>query len=309
MAFEKINFPSTDGKTRVTAYLWTPDGGQVRGVVQLIHGMREHMGRYAHFAAFLNENGYVLCGNDHLGHGETVSKGGLYGHFGKSGGADFLVDDCKALTEIMKKRYPAAPLFLLGHSMGSFIGRIYVTKYGQELSGFICMGTGGPNPLAKAGHALASILACVGLGKKEGRLMDNIAFGKYNDRFKNENSDNAWLSRDKEIHTQYANDVHTKSLFTNAGFRDMLKLNIAANSKSWFESVPKNLPVLIVSGAEDPVGDYGNGVEQVRNGLRDAGLEKLEFKLYDGARHEILNETNRCEVFADILEWIEKIGL
>lgn len=307
MAFEKTGFRSSDGKTNMAAYIWTPDDGCIRGVVQIIHGMREHMGRYAHFAAFMNEGGYAVCGEDHLGHGETVPKGGLYGHFGKSGGADFLVDDCRALTEIMRKRYPDAPLFLLGHSMGSFVGRVYITKYRQGLSGFICMGTGGPNPLAKSGRALASLLARIGFGEKESKIMDNIAFGKYNDKFKDDNSHNSWLSRDREIYKQYSNDAHTKRLFTNAGFRDMLTLNIEANTKSWYYSVPKDLPILLVSGSDDPVGDYGAGVEQVRGGLQDAGVEKLEFKLYDGARHEILNETNRDEVFADILGWMERI--
>lgn len=306
MAFDKTNFKSTNGNTNVSAYIWTPDSGQVRGVVQVIHGMREHMGRYAHFAAFMNENGYVVYGDDHLGHGDTVPKGGLYGHFGKYGGENFLVSDCLKLTSIIKNRYPNAPFFLLGHSMGSFIGRIYITKYGSGLSGFICMGTGGPNPLAKAGLTLASLLSKAGLGKKEGMLMDKIAFGKFNVRFITEESEHSWLSRDKETHRQFEDDVHTKRYFTNEGFRDMLRLNIAANSKSWYDSVPKDLPLLIVSGSDDPVGDYGNGVEQVRNGLQEAGVERLDFKLYDGARHEILNETNRDEVFKDILDWMNK---
>lgn len=303
---EKIKFMSTDGKTNVAAYIWTPDNTPVRGVVQIIHGMREHMGRYADFSAFLNAKGYAVCGGDHLGHGETVGDTGKYGHFGEKDGAKFMVRDCRRLTQIAQKRFPELPYFVLGHSMGSFIGRLYIIGYSKNIDGFICMGTGGENPLASAAKLIAESMIRMGKGEKAAKLLDKIAFGSYNKRIPNAYSKNTWLTRDDTIVEAYDNDEHVKNLFTYYGFRDMLDLQIAATSSKWAEQVPKELPILIVSGTGDPVGDYGKAVTQIYDSLKKAGVENVSLKLYLDARHEILNEINKEEVYCDIFDWMEE---
>lgn len=304
---EKTKYLSADGKTNITAYIWTPDDAPVCGVVQIIHGMREHMGRYADFAAFLNAKGYAVCGDDHLGHGETASEAGKYGHFGEKDGAKNIVRDCRKLTQLMQKKFPDTPYFVLGHSMGSFIGRLYIVGYSENISGFICMGTGGENPLAPMGRLIAEGMIRMGKGDKTGKLLDKIAFGGFNKGIPDAVSKNAWLTRDAEIVEAYDKDAHVKELFSNHGFRDLLDLQIAATGSKWAEQAPKNLPILIVSGTKDPVGDYSKGVTKVYEQLKSQGAENVSLKLYPDARHEILNETNKHEVYGDILDWMEEL--
>lgn len=305
---EKTTFISSDGKTNITAYIWVPENTPVRGVVQIIHGMREHMGRYADFAAFLTSKGYVVCGGDHLGHGETAKETGKYGYLGEKDGAKYMVRDCRKLTKIARKRFSYIPYFMLGHSMGSLIGRLYVTGYSKNIDGFICMGTGGKNPFAPVGRLLAEGMIRMGKGEKEGKLLDKIAFSGYNRRISGAASKSAWLTRDAAVVEAYSNDSHIKSLFTNHAFRDLLDLQIAATGREWAERVPKDLPILLVSGTGDPVGNYGKGVTQVYSRLKEAGVQNVSIKLYLDARHEILNETNREEVYCDILDWVEEIA-
>lgn len=304
---EKAKFLSSDGKTNITAYIWTPDDIPIIGIVQVIHGMREHMGRYADFAGYLNSKGYAVCGHDHLGHGETGGESGKYGYFGEKDGAKHMVRDCRKLTQITQKKFPGIPYFVLGHSMGSFIGRLYIIGYSENIDGFICMGTGGENPLAPMGRLIAESMVRMGKGEKAGKLLDKIAFGGYNKRVSNAASKSSWLTRDAAIVDAYDNDGHVKELFSNHGFRDMLDLQIAATSHKWAEQAPKKLPMLIVSGTGDPVGEYGKGVTKLYEQLKKEGVENISLKLYLDARHEILNETNKDEVYGDIFDWLEEI--
>ncbi len=301
---KKFKFQSSDGNHKLTGYVWSPTNAQIYGVVQIIHGMREHMGRYADFAAFLNAKGYVVYGSDHLGHGESAKESCSYGYISEKNGATYLVNDCHRLTEIIKKQNPDVPIFLLGHSLGSFIGNIYVTHYAKDIAGYICMGTGGENPFAAVGRVIAAGLSRFGYSKKEGKLLDKIAFGNFNSHFEFEASKSAWLSRDYKIAEAFDNDEHTKALFTNGAFCDMLDLQMAATSKKWARCVPKNLPILLVSGTDDPVGDYGKGVTSVYERLKKAGAN-VTCKLYLNARHEILNELNKEEVYFDCYSWME----
>lgn len=300
---KKTIFASSDGSHELTAYIWDPPAAPC-GVVQIIHGMREHMGRYAGVAGFFCSRGYAVCGHDHIGHGESA-RVGPYGYFGERDGSKALVEDCRRMTRIIRDRYPGVPVFLLGHSMGSFIGRVYITRYAGDLSGFICSGTGGGNRAAVFARALAWGLSRAGQGEKPGNLLDRLAFGNYNARHPGKSSKMAWLSRDADIVQAYEKDIHTKSLFTNRGFMDLLDLQMAACGRGWAERVPKDLPILLISGEEDPVGNYGKGVAGVYERLKKAGAENVSLKLYPGARHEVLNETNRGEVYFDVYRWME----
>ena len=307
MAFvkEKGSFLSADGKTAAACYFYRPAEGRPCGVVQISHGMCEYLERYEEFAAFLCEAGFVVCGNDHLGHGRTAAPSER-GFFAERDGDFLLVEDLHRMTKLAKERFPDAPYFLFGHSMGSFIARRYLVRYGEELDGAVICGTAGSNPAAKAGsRAAAFIAACRGSHYRSG-LLEKMAFGAYNRRFPAEEGPHAWLSRDRNIVRRYDADPLCNFRFTAAGFRDLLALLCSFSGPRWAQRVPKELPILLTAGEEDPVGSFGKGVREVDSLLREAGVRDLTMRLYPGARHEILNETNRREVYADILDWLSK---
>lgn len=303
--FEQIIISVPREMRQIAVYLWTPKG-EIRGIVQIIHGMREHMGRYRELAAFLCDCGFIVCGHDHMGHGKSRLPDAAFGYFGESDGPRVLVRDCRRVTRFLQQTYPGLPMFLLGHSMGSFLGRLCVLHDPLMYAGFICVGTGGENPMAPAGRALAEFLVRTQGSKEEGRLLDKITFSDFNRRFGGEGSQSAWLSRDRNIVRQYDTDPLIGRYFTNSGFRDLYDIQMAATGKQWARQVDKTLPILLISGGDDPVGDYGRGVLEVYNRLRDAGVADVDINLYEGARHEVLNETNRDDVFADLLLWLKK---
>jgi alpha-beta hydrolase superfamily lysophospholipase len=188
--------------------------------------------------------------------------------------------------------------------MGSFITRSYITKYGDELDGYICSGTGGPNPLGKAAVVLAEaeIWRLGEFGRST--FLSNLAFGGYNKRYAEHRTKYDWLTRDTEIVDRYDQDKFCNYVFTAAGFRDLFLLLNEISTKSWAKKVPKKLPIHMISGKEDPVGDYGKGVQKVFDLFQEAGVENLTLKLYDDCRHEVLNELNRREVYAELLKWM-----
>lgn len=293
-----------DGLTTLPLSLWRP-AGQPRGVVQVIHGMKEHMGRYHWFAARLAEQGFAVCGQDLAGHGRARRQGETFGYFGREQGAARLVGDCRKVSRFLQREYPGVPLFLLGHSMGSLIGRIYILHYAWSLAGFICMGTVGENPLAPYARLLAEGLARRNGAKAPGKLLDKLTFARVNERFPGEGA-HAWLSRDPAVGDAYESDPLIEPLFTNAGFQDLYDLQMAANAREWYDRVDKSLPVLLLGGSEDPVGEYGTGPAEVYSRLREEGLADAALHLYDGARHELLHETCRSRVVDDILDWLER---
>lgn len=305
MAFvkEQQSFLSADGKTRAACYFYLPAAGAPRGVVQISHGMCEYLERYEDFARFLCGEGFAVCGHDHLGHGRTAAPSER-GFFAGRDGDLLLPEDLHRMTRMAKERFPELPFFLFGHSMGSFVARRYLVRYGDELDGAVICGTSGSNPAAGAGSRAAGLIAACKGDHYRSRLLNRMTFGSYNRRFPREEGEYAWLSRDREIVRRYASDPLCNFLFTAAGFRDLLALLRGVSGPRWAERVPKELPILLTSGEEDPVGNYGKGVREVESLLRQAGVRDLTVRLYPGARHEILNEINRQEVYADILNWI-----
>lgn len=301
----KASFLSADGASQIACYFYEPPAEPI-GVLQISHGMCEYMERYEEFADFLCGKGFAVCGHDHLGHGASAQNPDGLGYFAKKDGAAFLPEDVRRLTQMAKKRWPGKPYFLLGHSMGSFIARQYLTLYGTELDGAVICGTAGPNPAAGAGKALASLLCAIGLEKHRSIFLNSLAFGSYNRRFDAPKSKYAWLSREDSIVRKYEQDPLCNYTFTAAGFRDLFALLIRVSAPEWAEKVPKNLPVFLISGEDDPVGDYGKGVRKVEAMLRKAGIRDLSCRLYPGGRHEILNETNRREVYEDVWEWLRE---
>lgn len=302
----EFSFPSTCDGVKVAAYIYEPESAP-RAILQISHGMCEYIGRYEDFASFLCERGVLVCGNDHIGHGATAASDDDLGYIPRVGGGDMLVEDLHKTAKEVKSRYPDLPHLLLGHSMGSFAARLYGAKYGEELDGLIIMGTGGPDNPTAMGKAVARLVGLGNGGRKRSKLIDGIAFGSYCKRFtgENEHPKYAWLTRDRAIVDKYAADRFCSSyLFTADGFYTLFDMIGRVSDKLWAYALPKSLPTLVVSGAEDPVGDYGRGVKKVYDSLMSAGLTDLTLRLYPNDRHEILNELDRDTVYAEIAEWL-----
>jgi len=300
-----VRFNSANGRDRVHGWVYAPSDLEPVALVQLSHGMCEYIGRYRWFMEALCSMGFVVFGNDHIGHGESSSPED-YGFFAEKQGYRCLVSDLHRMSTIVRERYPGLPLVLFGHSMGSFVARLYAARYGQELSGLILCGTGGPNPLTSAGIALASLVAKTQGPRTRSQKINDMAFGSYNRRFQPQRSNYDWLTRDESIVRAYEADPRCTFCFTASAFRDLFTLSQEANSRQWFRSLPKDLPVLLISGDMDPVGDYGKGVQTVLDRLLQAGMEDVSMTLYPQARHELLNELNREEVLSDLRQWLSQ---
>ena len=311
MIKKELYFDSRDGKTSLHAVRWTPDNPEdIVCVVQIVHGMAEYVERYEEFAGFLTARGIVLTGEDHLGHGKSVGEGGKYGYFCEQDPATVLVRDVHRLKKITQELYPDVPYVIMGHSMGSFIVRNYICRYGTGIAAAIIMGTGMQSRaalnLSKAAAGIQRLFCGPG---HVSRLIDRFAFGGNNRRVEHPRTPFDWLSRDGERVDRYIADPLCGFVFTVNGFGALFELISRLYDVSNLEKVPKNLPVYMVSGTGDPVGGYGKGVRRAYDSLRERGLEKLDLKLYEGGRHELLNETNRDEVMRDIYQWLERTVL
>ena len=301
-----IFYPSHDGKTTIHACIWRPEG-EIKGVVQIIHGMCEYAERYTPFARFLNEHGYLVCAEDHLGHGKSVTAESELGYFNKQRSTKMVLDDIRALHLAVKKQTEGKPYFVLGHSMGSFICRKYISLYGSELDGAIVMGTGFQSALT-LNFALALVrLSALFCGwHHRSKFILNLAFSSYNKRFKPAKTKNDWLSKDEENVARYEADPLCGFRFTNNGYHFLFSMLKDVCSHKTIEAVPKDLPVYFVAGSDDPVGSYGKGVKKIKKKFVEADIHDVSLTLYEGGRHEILNDFCKEQVQSDILEFIEK---
>ena len=308
MIKEEFYFDSRDGKSKLHAVRYMPDNdADIRCVVQIVHGMAEYIERYEEFAEFLTERGCVVTGEDHMGHGKSVGKTGKYGYFCEQDPATVLVRDVHRLKKTTQALYPEVPYVIMGHSMGSFITRNYMFRYGTGISAAVIMGTGmQPPALLKVSKAVAGMQKVFCGPKHVSVLIDKLAFGSYNKRIRNPATPFDWLSRDGERVEKYISDPMCGFVFTANGFSTLFELISRLNKQENLERIPSSLPVLMVSGDADPVGDYGRGVQRAYESLRNAGLENITLKLYEGGRHELLNETNRGEVMQDVFRWMEE---
>ena len=305
--FSEITYPSKDGLHTVYAEVYTPKHRTAKGVVQLAHGMRDYVGRYKALAEYLCGEGYILAGNHHLGHGKSAGTSEELGYFADSRGVEYVVRDMHAMNKILRDEFPALPVVVMGHSMGSFITRLYVEKYPHSVKGAIIHGTGGPNPLLPLGKALASLIAKIRGKKYRSSLIKKLAFGSYNSKFPKSDGEEAWLTRDTSTVADRATDKYTSFDFTVSAYMDLFSMIGGCNSKEWYDAYPKEMPTLIVSGDMDPVGNYGKGPDYVYKHLLIAGCKSVQLKTYEGARHELFNETNKEEVFADLVSWLNGV--
>ena len=301
-----IFYPSHDGKTTIHACIWRPEG-EIKGVVQIIHGMCEYAERYAPFAEFLTSHGYLVCAEDHLGHGKSVTDEHGLGYFNRQRSTKIVLDDIRALHRAVRKQTEGKPYFILGHSMGSFFCRKYISLYGSEFDGAIIMGTGFKDFFTLS-FALA-LVRCNALfcgWHHRSKLIKKLAFGSYNKKFKPAKTENDWLSKDEENVAAYEADPLCGFAFTNNGYNILFNIIKDACSHKTIEAVPKDLPVYFVAGADDPVGSYGNGVQKAKKKFEEADIHDVSITLYEGARHEILNDFCKEQVQSDILSFIEK---
>lgn len=306
-SFSEITFPSRDGIHIINAELYAPKDVTPRAIVQLAHGMKDYVARYKSLAAYLTERGYIFVGHHHLGHGKTVEREDDFGFFSESGGVDYLLKDMHTMNRYLRETYPDVPIIILGHSMGSFISRLYVERYPHGISGVIIHGTGGKNPLLPLGKALCSLLIKLKGARHRSSLITNMAFGSYNAKFPKKDGEHAWLTREVSRVSSRDTDKYTNFMFTVSAYRDLFCMISDSNSSEWFKAYPKELNTLIMSGDMDPVGNYGKGVDYVYKQLLLNGCTKVSAKLYPGARHELFNETNREEAFSDIVDFIESV--
>lgn len=299
---EHIYYPSNDGKTTIHAVIWRPEG-ETKAVLQIIHGMAEYAERYAPFAESLAKHGILVCAEDHLGHGKSVISLDQLGYFTDGNGANCVLEDIRKLTLIIKEQC-SAPYFILGHSMGSFFCRKYVATYGEGLAGAIIMGTGFQSAmLTGAGKLVTRVIAAFKGWRYRSKFIDELAFGAYNDRFE-KRTEYDWLSVDCGNVDGYIADELCGVKFTCSGFYTLFSVLADACKNKTIKAVPKNLPVYLVAGGDDPVGDYSNGVKKLYDKLCANGVQDVQLTLYNGFRHEILNDACAPQVTQDILDFI-----
>ncbi len=314
VARTSIGFKSSDGKTQIKGLVWAAErarpGGcatSPAGIVQLVHGMSEHIGRYDDFARFLVGHGYVVCAHDHVGHGKSVADPRERGCLPLEGGKDVLIEDVHELRKTVAARYSRqTPYFLFGHSMGSFVVRAYLARYAEGLSGAVLCGTGNQSrALSKAGNWLARRIAAKQGADARSERLHAMADGAFSRQVENPRTSFDWLSTDPAVVDAYLADEMCGAMFSAGGYATLTDLTGEAASPACAAKVPKDLPVLFVAGAQDPVGACGKGVESAANLLRHAGVRDVEVKLYEGMRHEILNELGHAQVYADVLAWMQ----
>lgn len=279
----------------------------IKGVIQIAHGMAEHHERYEDFIEVLNNNGYAVYINDHLGHGKSVSDDSELGYFGENKGYMNLVRDMKLLTDIIKKENPGLPVILFGHSMGSMLARLYTSEYGNVIDGAIYCGTCGANPAAPVGITLVNLIKKLKGSHYRSELINKLAFGTYNNRFKPQRTAFDWLTTDNDVVDKYIQDPYCGFLFTANGYKDLMELIVEINKKEWYQSVPKTIPVYLIAGKDDPVGNYGKGIYEVFDNLTEVRHKNVSVDLFSGDRHEILNEKDKDEVYKYVLKWISGI--
>lgn len=302
MAFEikEMTVNSTDNIHTLVGKIYIPDG-EIKGLFQIVHGMTEHIGRYDEFMSFLAENGYIAFGYDHLGHGKTAKDSSEFGFFAHNNGWKYLVNDVSKFADAVKTIYPSMPLTLMGHSMGSFIARLAAENSTETFNKLIICGSGYGNPLAYFGLGLTKLIGKIKGEKYVSELVYSLTFGSYNKRFEGD-SGNRWLSSQKVSVNKYETDPYCSFKFTVSAMHDLIMLNKESNSKKWFKHIAKAMPILLISGTEDPVGDYGNGIKKILGKLKDENAN-VEMKLYEGCRHEILGDRLKDEVYDDILNF------
>jgi len=300
---EEFSFISSTGKEIYARKWMNKSVSEYKGVVQLVHGMEEHIGRYDEFANFLANNGFIVVGHDHLGHGKTAKTEEELGYFTEEKGWFYLAEDIHILQNKIKKEYPEIPYIIMGHSMGSLLTRTYATLYQDEIDGIIITGTSGQKTGLLTGKLLAKfIMLCKGK-KYKSKLLASLVTGSFNRQFKPNKTSVDWTTSDEKVIEEHIKDTNPNCKFTVSAYYELFTGSMYLNKKKNIAKTP-NVPILIFSGDKDPVGEKGKGVVRVYQMLKKTGKDDVTLKLFPNGRHEMLNEVNREEVFAFVLDWI-----
>mgnify|MGYP002621208897 CR=1 FL=1 len=300
MSYECKELTMGDGNVNCF-HSWVPEG-DVRSIVLLSHGMTEYAFRYAPFGEFLNKNGIALFAEDHRGHGKTAERAekagtGSFGYLADKNGFFRVVDDIREEADLLRSSYPGKKLFLFGHSFGSFIAQCFIERYGSLVDGCILCGSAGPRAVVYPGHLLVRLITAFSGRRKVSPVIGALTMGSYGDN---------WLSRDTELLAQYASDPWCTFRCKNGFYEDMLAGLCFIHRRKHLAAIPKGLPVFLIAGTDDPVGDFGKSVEKLYDCYRKLPIADVQLKLYEGAKHELLNETNRAEVMDDVLGWMQR---
>lgn len=292
-------YPSKDGKTQIHAIEWLPEGEPI-GVLQMCHGMVEHINRYDLFASYIASKGFYVVGHDHLGHGQSITGPEKKGYFHHPDGNEVVIADIHTLRVKTQEKYPTLPYFMMGHSMGSFLLRQYLGLYSEGISGAVIMGTGHqPSLILAGGIAICKVISMFKGWEYRSPFVDGMSGGSYEKKM-----GKAWLSQDQENQAIYDKDPNCGFKFTLNAYFHMFRGMLKMNKQESAGKANKDLPFFFVSGAEDPVGENGVGVEKVAQKYRDCGYQNISVKLYPNDRHEILKERDKEVVFEDILNFL-----
>lgn len=302
--FKDFYFNSSTGKNKIHARMCVPDA-EPRAIVQIIHGIAEYIGRYDEFMSFLADNGIIAVGTDHLGHGKSIESEEQTGFFAYDNGWDYVVRDEEVLRLAMHENYPELPIIVFGHSMGSFMTRTLLIRYPDAFNAAIISGTGNQGAaLVNGGLFMGNLVTGLRGAHHYSKFLNTLAFGSYNKIYDNPKTEYDWLSRDEANVQKYIGDPLCGFIPSCSLFRDMMTGVKFITNKKNLTAMNKDMPVYFMSGDMDPVGECGKGVQKAYNNFLEAGMKDVSIKLYPGGRHEMLNEINKDEVYADILAWL-----
>ncbi len=306
MEYSEFFFPSCSGCAQIHVNQWLPSDGKIRGVIQIAHGVAEYGKRYEPFAEFLCNNGFAVFADDHLGHGESQIPHRPMVYLGEENGWWNVVEDMEQLRKHLAQQFPDLPCYLFGHSMGSFLTRSHMILHPGCYDGYILCGTGHPGTMTiRSGQFLADCKI-----RKHGKagyspLLEKMAFGSYNKKFAPNRTTFDWGSRNEENVDAYLADPLCGGKTTLGLFRDMFEGLRFITEPSQMAKMDPQVPVLFISGGDDPVGDMGKGVQKACQRFREAGVKDVQMKLYPKLRHEILNEKEYKFIYADVMMWLE----
>lgn len=303
----KGSFKSADGIHNAAYYVRFPAYLKPIGIIQVSHGMCERFQRYSKFADYLNSYGYIVCGMDDLGHGATAGNTDDLGFFAETKGWEKVLADMHTLMKIMQANYPELPYFMIGHSMGSLLARAFTIKYGKKLKGAVYIGTCDDVPAVPFFLSIIDTVTLFTSSRHRSRLINGAAVIYCNHRIHGRKTKFSWTTRDEKIARKALNDPFYNYMFTMNGFENLARLFLYVSDDRWYAAYPKELPTLFLSGSDDPVGRYGKGVRYAAEKLAEQGCN-ISGIIYNGARHELINEINCEEVYRDILGFISKLN-
>lgn len=307
MIKNEFYYLSSDNKTQIHAVEWKPEK-EIIGVIQIAHGVTEHILRYEQFAEFFTQKGFVVVGNDHLGHGTSIAKNSKPMYFGPKNSWNFVVQDIETCRKMTKEKYSDIPYVLLGFSLGSFLVRTYLIDYAKEpIDASIIMGTGYiPNFKIAIAKMIANNEAKKVGEENTSSVIKSLTFETYNKLFKPNRTECDWLCSNEKAIDEYLADPLRGKNYSAGLFIELLSgMQYTSNLKN-IKKMNKKIPIFLLSGDKDPVGEFGKGVIKTFDILRKAGIENVDIKLYKGLRHDILHEENRNNIYADIYNWLEK---